>query len=94
MGGRINSVRFGDGFVDLGAQWIHGTTGNVIWNMVRSQCLTDITPDSYSMGWFINSEGVQDGAYEKLFDICDEISNSDKCDSVAVQPYGTFFMNE
>lgn len=37
MGGRINSVPFGDSkFIDLGAQWCHGQTGNAIWEMIKS----------------------------------------------------------
>ncbi|XP_070491245.1 spermine oxidase-like [Chironomus tepperi] len=32
-GGRIYSVPFSDGFVDLGAQWCHGQTGNIIYEM-------------------------------------------------------------
>lgn len=28
-GGRISSVQFGSGFVDLGAQWFHGTKNDL-----------------------------------------------------------------
>ncbi|CRK90456.1 CLUMA_CG004120, isoform A [Clunio marinus] len=35
IGGRIHSVPFSNGFVDLGGQWIHGEKGNAIFEMVR-----------------------------------------------------------
>ncbi|XP_014477867.1 PREDICTED: uncharacterized protein LOC106746142 isoform X2 [Dinoponera quadriceps] len=30
IGGRINTVNFGSNVVDLGAQWVHGETGNIV----------------------------------------------------------------
>ncbi|XP_032672835.1 uncharacterized protein LOC116844858 isoform X2 [Odontomachus brunneus] len=44
IGGRINTVDFGDNAVDLGAQWVHGETGNVVcelaykYNLLGSFC--------------------------------------------------------
>ncbi|KAF5272013.1 hypothetical protein FQR65_LT04994 [Abscondita terminalis] len=35
IGGRINSVKFGDAYVDLGAQWCHGQGGNVVYELVK-----------------------------------------------------------
>lgn len=35
IGGRVNSVFFGDAFVDLGAQWCHGKQGNIVYDMVK-----------------------------------------------------------
>lgn len=28
FGGRVNTIPFGDGFIDIGAQWCHGEKGN------------------------------------------------------------------
>lgn len=35
MGGRIQSVPFANGLIDLGAQWCHGEKENVIYEMVN-----------------------------------------------------------
>lgn len=35
IGGRIHSVPFGNGFIDLGGQWCHGQTRNVIYELVN-----------------------------------------------------------
>ncbi|CAG9766299.1 unnamed protein product [Ceutorhynchus assimilis] len=35
IGGRINSIKFGDAYVDLGAQFCHGQEGNIVYSMVK-----------------------------------------------------------
>lgn len=35
IGGRVNSVKFGDAYVDLGGEWCHGEKDNVVYNMVK-----------------------------------------------------------
>jgi spermine oxidase len=35
IGGRIHSVPFGSGYIDLGAQWCHGQGKNVIYELVN-----------------------------------------------------------
>jgi spermine oxidase len=35
IGGRINSVRLGDGFVDVGAEYCHGQEENVVYELVK-----------------------------------------------------------
>ncbi|KOC63638.1 putative polyamine oxidase 5 [Habropoda laboriosa] len=41
IGGRVNTVKFHDYWVDLGAQWVHGEKGNVVYKMVADLNLTD-----------------------------------------------------
>lgn len=36
IGGRVNSVPFGKGYVDLGAQWCEGENGNVVYELVKN----------------------------------------------------------
>jgi spermine oxidase len=36
IGGRINSVKFGDGIVDLGAQFCHGEKGNIAYELAKN----------------------------------------------------------
>ncbi|KAJ9577372.1 hypothetical protein L9F63_006052, partial [Diploptera punctata] len=35
IGGRIHTVPLGDAVVDLGAQWVHGEEGNVVFNLAK-----------------------------------------------------------
>jgi spermine oxidase len=35
VGGRINSVKFGDKFVDLGAEYCHGKKNNIVYELVK-----------------------------------------------------------
>lgn len=35
IGGRINSVYFGDAYVDLGAHWCHGEGDNIVYSLVK-----------------------------------------------------------
>jgi spermine oxidase len=35
IGGRIYSVPFANGMIDLGAQWVHGETNNVVYDLMR-----------------------------------------------------------
>lgn len=41
IGGRVNTVKFDDYLVDLGAQWIHGEKGNVVYELVAPLNITD-----------------------------------------------------
>ncbi|XP_060518708.1 spermine oxidase-like [Cylas formicarius] len=35
QGGRVNSVKFGDGYVDLGAQFCHGEKDNIVYSLTK-----------------------------------------------------------
>lgn len=37
LGGRIHSVSFHDEIIDLGAQWVHGTVGNSVYQLVEDE---------------------------------------------------------
>lgn len=39
IGGRINTVKFADNVVDLGAQWVHGESGNVVYELASKHDL-------------------------------------------------------
>ncbi|CAL7938139.1 unnamed protein product [Xylocopa violacea] len=41
VGGRVNTVKFDDYLIDLGAQWIHGEKGNVVYELAAPLNLTD-----------------------------------------------------
>jgi spermine oxidase len=44
FGGRVKTIRFGANVVDMGAQWVHGETGNVIFEMANRHGMLDRTP--------------------------------------------------
>jgi spermine oxidase len=44
IGGRIHSIPAGDGKIDLGAQWCHGETGNIIYKIVNKTFDFGTTP--------------------------------------------------
>ncbi|XP_014669383.1 PREDICTED: spermine oxidase-like [Priapulus caudatus] len=46
IGGRIHSVPYGNGFIDFGAQWIHGQLGNPVYRLAREHGLL-MEPDCY-----------------------------------------------
>ena len=35
IGGRIFSIPYGSGFIDIGAQWVHGVTNNAVYDLVH-----------------------------------------------------------
>ncbi|KAB0791331.1 hypothetical protein PPYR_03131 [Photinus pyralis] len=35
IGGRIHSLKFGESYIDLGAQWCHGEKNNAVYDLVR-----------------------------------------------------------
>jgi monoamine oxidase len=47
MGGRVQTIPFGDNVVDLGGQWVHGEEDNIIFEMVRKYNILDKTPYSW-----------------------------------------------
>ncbi|XP_034483054.1 spermine oxidase-like [Drosophila innubila] len=55
IGGRINTIPFGDNVVDLGAQWCHGETGNVVYEKVKDLNVVERTGDIDSSVKFIRS---------------------------------------
>lgn len=94
IGGRINTVLFGSSVIDLGAQWVHGEKGNVIWEMVEKENILDVTPDEYFEGWLINSESKKPTSYEELLEIAGNIYTDVDCDFECAISFGDFFEEE
>ncbi|KAH8307299.1 hypothetical protein KR044_009190 [Drosophila immigrans] len=55
IGGRINTIPFADSLVDLGAQWCHGETGNVVYERVKDLNLLQRSGDIYDKLRFVRS---------------------------------------
>ncbi|KAL7017829.1 hypothetical protein ACKWTF_010546 [Chironomus riparius] len=81
IGGRINSVPFSDGIIDLGAQWVHGQKNNLIYEMTRSNFDFGTTPFEEMYSTFVLTNGTKtdqkdirkivDVAYKIIDDIDD-----------------------
>lgn len=57
IGGRIHTVPFGDGVVDLGAQFCHGEKGNVVFDMAHPLNLLESSMTLYTNMRFVESNG-------------------------------------
>lgn len=57
IGGRIYTQQFGDNFVDLGAQWVHGEIDNVVYEIVRDRDWLETTGEIYQTYECIRSNG-------------------------------------
>ncbi|XP_017780334.1 PREDICTED: spermine oxidase-like [Nicrophorus vespilloides] len=55
IGGRINSTKFGESIIDLGAQWCHGEENNVVYDMVKHLNLLETSKCTYLNNQFYNS---------------------------------------
>lgn len=58
IGGRVNSVKFGDAFVDLGGEWCHGEKDNVVYNLVKDYNILRST--NLSKNIYYSSKGLID----------------------------------
>ncbi|XP_070491248.1 spermine oxidase-like [Chironomus tepperi] len=84
IGGRIYSVKFSDGFIDLGGQWVHGQKNNSVYDIVAGKYDFGETGfDNYSPT-FMQSDGAPldqelckklgETAFKILFGSYDEMS--------------------
>ncbi|XP_069684370.1 spermine oxidase-like isoform X2 [Periplaneta americana] len=80
IGGRINTVQLGDGVVELGAQWVHGEEGNVVFAMAsQNGLLMDSTiSDEYGNASFIDSSGriIDTDISKQFYNILEEIGET------------------
>lgn len=75
IGGRIHTVPFASNVVDLGAQWVHGEDGNIIYDTVKDLNLLDVTKEPIFNAWIINSEGELSNDYNELYRLARKISD-------------------
>lgn len=57
IGGRVNTVPFGKGNIDLGAQWCQGEVGNVVYELVKDDFEFGDTAFSHEKSLFYGSDG-------------------------------------
>lgn len=67
IGGRINSVKFGDKFVDLGAEYCHGQKNNIVYDLVKDlNVLKPISSDFKPALYYSNGSKLDESFTEKL----------------------------
>lgn len=71
VGGRVNSVPFGVGFIDLGAQWCHGEKDNAVYEMVHEHFeFGDLGLNESTQTYFLSNGGsVDQGQCAKLYSL-------------------------
>lgn len=78
IGGRVETVPFGANVVDLGAQWVHGEKGNVVYELVNGSSLLDKSPYAWmgiggKEGNYYGSDGQIKPEYGELAELTNEI---------------------
>ncbi|GLH03199.1 Protein anon-37Cs [Gryllus bimaculatus] len=79
IGGRIHTENFADGIVDMGAQWVHGEEGNVVFQMAnpRNLLTESITSLFDSTTVYVESSG-RAFRFQEMPDVFEILSNIDK----------------
>lgn len=80
-GGRIYSVKFGDGYVDLGAEFCHGRAGNLVYELAKD--LNFLVQIEDKTEFFLSSgEAIKTELGNKLFEVMVDTYNMDVDDAV------------
>lgn len=76
IGGRVHSIPFGKGFVDLGAQWCSGQEGNVVYELVNGHFeFGDNNINNDNMHCYVSDgQSVEQKKFAKLMDLSETIA--------------------
>ncbi|KAJ9592066.1 hypothetical protein L9F63_001405, partial [Diploptera punctata] len=71
LGGRVHTILFGDSVLDLGAQWVHGEVGNVVYAMAKEHDLITTSQTQMADTVYIESNGkiANEEASERIINI-------------------------
>ncbi|KAJ8927283.1 hypothetical protein NQ314_020286 [Rhamnusium bicolor] len=75
IGGRIRSIKFGDAYVDLGAEWCHGEKDNIVYSMINKYNILKHTNLSNKL-IYSNGKYIEDDIYKALIDFAESIDAS------------------
>ncbi|XP_042203782.1 spermine oxidase-like isoform X3 [Homarus americanus] len=80
IGGRVNTIKTARGFVDLGAQWIHGEDGNAIFQFANSRNLLDDKLSVDGRGVFVMENGrqIKENIIQEVLEIMEEADDDCK----------------
>ncbi|KAK9887449.1 hypothetical protein WA026_022595 [Henosepilachna vigintioctopunctata] len=74
IGGRINSLYLGNGFADLGAQYIHGEKDNLVYNLAKDYVKHDKNSE-YSSVFYGGSRKIEPNLVNEYSSVMDEIAD-------------------
>lgn len=77
IGGRINSVKFGNAFVDLGAEFCHGEKDNIVYSMVNDLGILRHSSDDFDF-FLSNGTFVKNETRIKLLEFAKSLQASDE----------------
>lgn len=85
IGGRINSVKFGNGYVDLGAEFCHGEGDNIVYSLIKDLGILQ-QQDSQVLAYTSTGESVPKAVTEEIIQLKESLEATDKppndCDNV------------
>lgn len=98
IGGRIHTVEFSDNVVELGAQWVHGEHGNIVFDLASPHKLLDSSKcfNDFDKHIFVTANGEilskkeSVEAFKIYYDISENISDSIH----NAESYGEYFINQ
>ena len=96
IGGRTHSVPFGDDVVDLGAQWVSGSVGNVVYEMANPLgLLEEGRPSAIANMLFLLANGtVPDQNFlGRLVNISFAIMEEQDAMANYTGPFGQYFLD-
>lgn len=89
IGGRINSVKFFEAYIDLGARWCHGQVNNIVYEMVKDMNL--LGHNEFSTKLYHSSKTpVDDQFIKEIFDIIEDIYNGDDNQKIHYKNLGEY----
>ncbi|XP_026325696.1 spermine oxidase-like [Hyposmocoma kahamanoa] len=93
IGGRVNTVPFGDGLVEVGAEWIHGTQHSRVYDLAIANNVTLMSQDSEFEAY--RSDGTTSDAQlvKELMMYCLEVADTPSEEQEALGHYITRKLN-
>lgn len=92
IGGRIKTIKFGEGYIDLGAQWVSGEKNNIVYEMCHSSFNFGSTGFKTEMpiALISNGEIFDKDKYQKLHELRKRLMN-DVDDMKNYESVGEYF---
>lgn len=90
FGGRINTVDYGKGKIDLGAEWCEGQMGNIVYQYVKDLDLLVSTKVSEKFH-YSSRKNVDMNFSKDLQDIFDQIMNEMEREAPKTETMGEYF---
>lgn len=93
IGGRIHTIDFGSGKVDMGAQWCHGEKDNIVYELVKGLNLLEASHCDYKCHTFVASNGkfINEAIGGKLNEIAMDLYVNEEGIEDYEGSYGAYF---